>query len=97
MVTERVELTVAAGRELDFERQFAITGAVIRAATGCLGVVLARGVESPSKYLLLIEWRAVEDHEAFTRTDGVVQFRTLIGPFLAAKPAMEHFSKAVSL
>ena len=97
MVTERVELTIAAGRELDFERQFAITGKLIRAAAGCLGIVLSRGVESPSKYLLLIAWRTVEDHQAFTQTDGMVQFRNLIGPYFAEKPAMEHFSQAVSL
>jgi heme-degrading monooxygenase HmoA len=97
MVTERVELTVTAGGELDFERQFAITGELIRAAAGCLGVVLSRGVENPSRYLLLVQWRAVEDHQAFIQTDGIVQFRNVLGPYFAAKPAMEHFSPTVTL
>jgi heme-degrading monooxygenase HmoA len=96
MVTERVELTITAGSELDFEKQFAITGTVIRDAAGCNGIVLSRGVESPSRYLLLIEWRAVEDHQAFTRTDGFVQFGKMLGPYFAGKPSMEHFSQAVT-
>lgn len=97
MVTERVELTIAAGRELDFERQFATAGRLIRAAGGCLGVVLSRGVESPSRYLLLIAWQTIEDHQAFTRTDGIAEFRNQLGPYLSSKPAMEHFRPTVTL
>jgi heme-degrading monooxygenase HmoA len=97
MVTERVELTVTAGRETEFERQFAVTGQLIRAAQGCQALTLARGVENPSKYLLLVEWQSVADHQAFTQTDGIVQFRDLLGPFFAAKPAMEHFSPGIRM
>ena len=97
MATERVELTITTGSEPEFERQFAVAGKLLRSAAGCQGVQLARGIESPSKYLLLIEWRAVEDHVAFTKTEGMVQFRNLVGPYFAGKPAMEHFDRTVTL
>jgi heme-degrading monooxygenase HmoA len=91
MVTERAELPITPGHERDFERQFASGRGYLRTAAGCLSVSLARGVESPSKYLLLIEWESLAAHKAFAATESFTSFVSLIGPFLAGKPATEHF------
>jgi quinol monooxygenase YgiN len=91
MVTERAELPVTPGREREFERQFASGEAHLRGAKGCLGVSLARGVESPSTYLLLIEWESLAAHEAFSATEGFAAFVGLIRPCLAGKPNTQHF------
>jgi quinol monooxygenase YgiN len=91
MVIERVELSVVAGREADFEAAMQRGVALLAAAPGCTSAGLARGVERPSRYLLMLKWRSIEDHTAFTGTDGFVIFRELAGPFFAERPAMEHF------
>ncbi|MGQ0696789.1 MAG: antibiotic biosynthesis monooxygenase family protein [Panacagrimonas sp.] len=92
MVIELVTLTVKAGQESGFEDAMVKAKAVLLSAPGSHSVMLARGVESPSKYILQIEWDAVESHVAFTKTEGIVAFRGLVGPFFAEKPHMEHFA-----
>src|ERR1700683_5306880 len=92
MVIERAELPIAVGREQEFEQQFMKAGQLLRAARGCRTVSLARGIESPSQYLLLIEWDTVEAHQAFTATAEMGQVRNLIGAFFAGKPNTGHFA-----
>ena len=91
MVVERSEITVTPGLEMEFEAAMGHCRSLLTEAKGCRSVRLARGVENPSKYLLLLEWDAVQDHVAFTRSPEFQQFREAAGPFFAAKPAMEHF------
>jgi len=97
MVIERVELSVVAGREADFETAMQRGSALLKAATGCLSVTLARGVERPSCYLLMIKWRSMDDHTAFTRSDDLPRFRQLAGPYFAERPAMEHFAPVIEV
>jgi len=96
MVIERVELSVVVGREADFETSMERGIAFLAAASGCASVTLARGVERPSCYLLMLRWRSIDDHTAFTKTEGFLKFRELAGPFFAARPAMEHFQPVLS-
>ncbi|MGH8525297.1 MAG: antibiotic biosynthesis monooxygenase family protein [Gammaproteobacteria bacterium] len=91
MIQERVEVVIHEGREDEFERAMAGGREILSQAAGCLSVKLARGVERPNRYLLLLEWNSVEDHVAFTTTEPFADFRTLAGPFFSEKPAMEHF------
>jgi heme-degrading monooxygenase HmoA len=92
MVTERAELPVTPGQEAEFERQFASGEAHLRGAKGCRGLSLARGVENPSTYLLLIEWESLEAHQAFAATAGFTAFVGLIRPCLGGKPNTAHFA-----
>jgi heme-degrading monooxygenase HmoA len=91
MVIERSELPIAPDRTPDFERAYGAVGHLLREAPGCLGTRLSRGIESPSKYLLLIEWQSVEAHKAFTQAQNFAIFRDSIAPFFAGKPATEYF------
>ena len=91
VVIERAELPIAQGQEEEFEKQFAAGVAHLRGARGCLSVSLARGIENPSRYLLLIEWEALAAHQAFTATEAFATFVALIRPCLAGKPNTEHF------
>lgn len=91
MVIERALLPILPGQELEFETRFGTAVASLKAAAGCRRVSLARGVESPSEYLLLIEWDALEDHQHFATTAEFRQFRDMIARFFAGKPDTEHF------
>ncbi len=91
MIIERVELQVAEGKEEAFATILGDARKILSSADGCRSVVAARGVENPSKFLLLLEWDSVGHHVAFTSTAGFGEFRALIGPSLDGRPAMEHF------
>lgn len=92
MFIERVEIPVAEGQEEAFAKAMADRGlAVLARATGCFSARLGRGVEAPSKFLLLLEWDAVESHTAFTQTEAFGEFVAIARPFFAGAPAMEHF------
>jgi heme-degrading monooxygenase HmoA len=91
MVIERALLPILPGHEVEFETRFGVAVASLKAAAGCGRVSLARGVESPSKYLLLIEWASLEDHRHFATTEEFRHFRDLIAKYFAGKPDTEHF------
>jgi quinol monooxygenase YgiN len=92
MVIEHVQLSIVEGRESEFETSMQEGRKLLLSGAGCQRVVLARGVERPSQYLLMIHWDAVESHTAYTRTPAFEQFRALLGSCLAGRPAMEHFA-----
>jgi heme-degrading monooxygenase HmoA len=62
MILKHALLDVIPGREAEFERAFAQAAPIIASIDGYLGHTLRRGMEQPSRYLLLVRWRALEDH-----------------------------------
>jgi heme-degrading monooxygenase HmoA len=94
MVLERAQFTIQPGREQEFEQAFAEAKALLAASPGFLGAALSRGIESPSVYLLLAEWRTLEDHtEGFRGSPAFGQWRGLIGHLFDGAPDVEHFSQ----
>lgn len=60
---------------------------------GCRTVRMTRGVESPKRFVLLVEWDSMDAHEInFRQTESFRAWRSAIGPFFAAPPRVEHFS-----
>jgi heme-degrading monooxygenase HmoA len=65
---------------------------VLVSTPGCRSVRMTRGVESPQRFTLLVEWDSVAAHEEnFRGTERFVRWRGVIGPFFAAQPQVEHF------
>ncbi len=93
MILEHALLPVRPGREEEFERAFATARTLIEASPGCLRLSLSRGVESPSSYLLLVEWESVEAHlDGFRTSDAFQQWRRLLHHFYDPAPVVEHFT-----
>lgn len=92
MVIEHVSLSIHKGQTAEFEAAMDRAKSILLNAKGCRAVSLARGIESPAKYVLQIRWDSVDAHMAFTESDGIGAFRALIGSFFAERPQMEHFS-----
>jgi quinol monooxygenase YgiN len=66
---------------------------VLAGTPGCRSVRMTRGIESPSRFVLLVEWDSVEAHEQnFRATDRFGTWRAAIGPFFDAAPDVGHFS-----
>ena len=93
MIVELALLTIVAGREAEFESVFRTA---ISAPAGCHGYLaheLRRSIESPSRYMLRIEWATLEDHTVgFRSSPAVTQWRAQVGPFFASAPVVEHFA-----
>jgi heme-degrading monooxygenase HmoA len=52
---------------------------------------MTRGVESPSRFVLLVEWDNITDHtEGFRGSTPFRSWREQLGPFFAEAPRVEH-------
>ena len=91
MVTEHVTLQIKADKTDEFEAAMRAGARILETANGASNIRLMKGHENPDKYLLLIDWESVDHHVEFTKQRGIEDFRSLIGGFMAGKPAMEHF------
>lgn len=91
MVLEIGLIQVTPGREDDFADAYRQARPILASTPGCRSVRMTRGIESPSRFVLLVEWDSVADHEvSFRQTDRFVRWRELIGPYFAEPPAVEH-------
>ena len=90
MVLEHVPISVIPGRETEFERVFDEARHIVAGAHGFRSLRLARCIEAPSSYLLLIEWDTLADHvEGFRNSPAFAEWRALVGPLCAAlRPAL---------
>lgn len=93
MVLEVAQIEVLPGQEDAFAAAYAKGRELVAETPGCQSVRMTRGVESPSRFVLLVEWDSVEAHEVnFRRHERFGQWRALIGPYFARPPMVEHFT-----
>lgn len=93
MVLEVANISVVPGREDEFAAAYAGAKQVLASTPGCRSIRMTRGVESPSRFVLLVEWDSVEAHEQnFRATERFSQWRGAIGPFFDGPPVVEHFA-----
>jgi heme-degrading monooxygenase HmoA len=93
MVLEVGLIAVVAGQEGEFATAYKEVRDVLASTPGCRGVRMTQGIESPSHFVLLVEWDSVESHEQnFRGTDRFATWRAAIGPHFAQPPVVEHFS-----
>lgn len=92
MVLEVALIDVKPGSEAAFTAAYGEARAVIEAAVGVRSVRMTQGIETPTRFVLLVEWDSVADHEVFRAGDGFGRWRELIGPHFAGLPHVEHFA-----
>lgn len=93
MVLEVALIAVAPGQEEAFAAAYRKGHETLATTPGCRSVRMTRGIESPSSFVLLVEWDSVEAHvENFRNTDRFTTWRSLIGPYFASPPVVEHFT-----
>jgi quinol monooxygenase YgiN len=93
MVLEVALIDVVPGQEAEFSAAYAKARETLVSTEGCGSVRMTRGVESPSRFVLLVEWDSVEAHlENFRATERFTTWRSLIGPYFATPPLVEHFT-----
>jgi heme-degrading monooxygenase HmoA len=92
MVLEIARFAILAGREDDFVSAYHEARELLAATDGFRSARMTRGVESPSRFVLLVEWESLEAHtENFRESERFVRWRELIGPFFDGAPDVEHW------
>ncbi|MFI5957077.1 antibiotic biosynthesis monooxygenase family protein [Cryptosporangium sp. NPDC051539] len=93
MVLEVALIDVAPGQESDFATAYRSAVKELIGVEGCRSVRMTQGIETPSRFVLLVEWDSVEAHEQnFRATERFARWRAAIGPYFAGPPHVEHFT-----
>ncbi|MFG6464183.1 antibiotic biosynthesis monooxygenase family protein [Roseateles sp. DXS20W] len=93
MILEIADLCIQPGQQAAFEAALrdGIANALSK-SKGFIRISVQHGVESPERYVLLIEWQTLEDHtEGFRNGPLFAVWRSHIGSFFAGPPVVEHF------
>jgi heme-degrading monooxygenase HmoA len=94
MILEAALLNVRAGEHAAFEQAFAKAQAIISAMHGYVSHQLHRCIEAPDKYLLLVNWRRLEDHTVgFRQSLEYQEWKRLLHHFYDPFPTVEHFEQ----
>ena len=91
MVLEVALIDVRPGTEAEFEAGYRQVRHAVAEAEGCLSIRMTRGLDTPTRYVLLVEWESVALHEAFRAADRFAVWRGGIGPYFTQPPQVEHF------
>jgi heme-degrading monooxygenase HmoA len=93
MVLEVGLIDIQAGREDEFVAAYAKAHPILATTPGCRSIRMTRGVETSTRFVLLVEWDSVDAHlDNFRATDRFTRWRELIGPYFDGAPRVEHFT-----
>ncbi|MDQ1720654.1 MAG: hypothetical protein QOI26_388, partial [Pseudonocardiales bacterium] len=86
MVLEVALIDVQPGSESAFEAGYRRVVSALRESAGLLSIRMTRGIETPTRFVLLVEWESLEAHQAFRDSESFAVWRGGIGEFFARPP-----------
>lgn len=94
MILEIADIRIHPGQNAAFEEAIQHGLATVASrAKGFQGAKVNKGIESPERYVLQIFWETLENHTVdFRQGPLFVEWRSIVGPFFASPPNVEHFS-----
>ena len=98
MILEIADIRIPAGKQAEFDAaiQHGIK-TVVSTAKGFRGFEVRKGIETPERYVLMIEWETLENHTVDFRQGPLFpQWRAIVGPYFAVPPVVEHFTLVAS-
>ena len=97
MILEVAILNIRDGAGEAFEAAFREASLIIASMPGCLSHELRHCIEVPSRYILLVNWRRLEDHTVgFRQSAEYQQWRALLHHFYEPFPTVEHYGAALA-
>lgn len=97
MILEIADLRVVADRADEFPAAVEQGLQYVSATPGFNTARLTRSIESPARFVLIIEWDDVEAHTVgFRESENFGKWRGVIGSFLDGAPFVEHVTVEVS-
>jgi heme-degrading monooxygenase HmoA len=92
MILEVAMLQVRLGQEAEFESAFGTAQKIISSMPGYIAHELQRCIEVNGKYILLVRWQSIEDHEiGFRQSPQYQEWKRLLHHFYDPFPVVEHF------
>ncbi|WP_019274324.1 antibiotic biosynthesis monooxygenase family protein [Vibrio coralliilyticus] len=92
MILEVATLDVKPDMEKEFEQNFAKAQATISSMKGYVSHQLQRCIENPGRYILLVNWQTLEDHEiGFRQSAEYQEWKALLHHFYDPFPTVEHY------
>lgn len=93
MILELADIRIQPGQQAAFDEAIQRGLAVaITKAKGFQGFKVNQGIENPERYILQIFWETLEDHTVdFRESPAFAEWRSIVGPFFASPPVVEHF------
>ena len=97
MILESAILDVKAGEAAAFEAAMQQARPLIAATPGFISIAVRRGVETPNRYLLLVEWETLEAHTiGFRQSPRYQEWRALLHRFYEPFPTVEHYETDIA-
>ncbi|WP_433277711.1 antibiotic biosynthesis monooxygenase family protein [Pseudonocardia xinjiangensis] len=93
VVLEIADFAVLPGTGDDFASAVREGNALVADVRGFHSARLGRCVETPGRFVLMVEWESLEAHTAFRESEKFVRRRELIGPFLAGAPRTDRVAE----
>lgn len=97
MILEVAVLDVKQGQSQDFESAFAKAQNIIMSMSGYLSHQLQHCLENPQRYILLVNWQTLDDHEVgFRMSPEYQEWKSLLHHFYEPFPVVEHYQSVYS-
>ena len=92
MILEAAILDVVPGREAEFESTFAKASPIIASMDGYISHQLQHCMESPNRYLFLVQWETLEAHTVgFRGSPEYQEWKKLLHHFYDPFPIVQHY------
>lgn len=92
MILEMVVLNVKPGLSHQFEKAFEQAQSIISSMSGYVSHELQKCLETPDRYLLLVNWQRLEDHTVgFRQSDEYQDWKARLHYFYEPFPEVEHY------
>ncbi|WP_131768934.1 antibiotic biosynthesis monooxygenase family protein [Candidatus Protofrankia californiensis] len=90
-VLEVARFDVVPGEEEKFADAYRSVVTELATCPGFRSARMTRGVEAPSRFILLVEWENLDAHLVnFRGSDRFTRWRAALGLFFAQPPSVEH-------
>jgi heme-degrading monooxygenase HmoA len=97
MILEIADFKVVADRADEFPAAVEQGLQYVSDTPGFHNARLTRSIESPNRFVLIIEWDDVEAHTVgFRESENFGKWRGVVGPFFDGAPFVEHVDVVVS-
>ena len=94
MILEVALLNVRVGESPAFEQAFEQAQTIIVSMPGYRSHQLQRCLEAKNKYVLLVQWRTLEDHTiGFRQSPQYQEWKQLLHHFYEPFPIVEHYEQ----
>lgn len=96
MILEVAVLNVIPGETESFEKAFNKAQAIISSMEGYVSHDLQKCIEDENQYILLVNWKTLEDHEiGFRQSEEYQEWKKLLHHFYNPFPTVQHYKSVI--